>query len=217
MKKRKIYLFLILLLSVFCIGCQKGDTSGETIILLGKETYVQPFKNFVPDSLYSIFDTLFVTHRAHTHEGFIPPNIEGVYVIDPKILCYSNYCDTIHSHEAYFEITNQHNRIACINLLDGGSVITDSVFIMGNDEYFTLYYTEYKVIPNANVYPYLIRNIFIAGKKTDEGIHDVMYGTIIMGVPNIQPLYFNNFVPGNYFIYTDPDGVAANSTWPAGH
>ena len=214
MKSRKIYLFLVILLSVFCIGCQKSDTTGETIILLGEESYVKPLKNFVPDSLFTTFDTIFVTHKDHTHEGYIPPNIEGVYVIDPKIIYYSNYNDTIHSHEAYFAITDQHNRIATINLLDGGSVITDSVFIMGNDQYFTLYYTEYKIMPNANAYPYLIRNIFIAGKKTDEGIHDLMYGNIIIGVPDIQNPMFDNFVPGNYFIFSDPDGLAENSNWP---
>lgn len=214
MKTRKIYLLSVLLLSVFCIGCQKDDTTGETIILLGEETYVEPLKNFVPDSLYTLFDTLFVTHRDHSHTGYIPPNIEGVYVLDPKIICYSNYNDTIHSHEMYFEITKQHNRIACINLMDGGSVVTDSVFIMGNDQYFTLYYTEYKTMPNANTYPYLIRNVFLAGKKTDEGIHDLLYGNIIIGVPTIQNPFFDNFVPGNYFIYTDPDGLAANSSLP---
>lgn len=217
MKTRKIYFLLVVLLSVFCIGCQKGDTTGETIILLGEETYVKPLKSLVPDSLYPIFDTLFVKHKDHTHEGYIPPNIEGIYVIDPKIIRYSNYNDTIHSHEAYFEITNQHNRIACINLLDGGSVITDSVFIMGNDQYFTLYYTEYKIMPNASAYPYLTRNIFLSGKKTDEGIQDLVYGNIIIGVPTIQNPLYDNFVPGNYFIFTDPDGLAANSTWPEGH
>lgn len=214
---KKIYLFLIILLSVFCIGCQKGDTNGETIILLGKETYVQPIKDFLPDSLYTTFDTIFVTHGDHTHEGYIPPNIEGVYCVNPKMICYSNYYDTIHSHEMYFEITNQHNRIACINLLDGGSVVTDSVFIMGNDQYFTLYYTEYKIMPNANAYPYLVRNVFLAGKKTDEGISDLMYGNIILGVPDIASPFWDNFVTGNYFIFTDPDHLAENSSWPEGH
>lgn len=211
---KKIYLFLIILLSVLCIGCQKGDTNGETIILLGEESYVKPFKDFVPDSLYAIFDTIFVSHRDHCHEGYIPPNVEGVYVIDPKIICYSNYFDTIHSHNLYFKITDQHNRIANINLLDGGSVVTDSVFIMGNDPYFTLYYTEYRIMPNNNAYSYITRNIFISGKKTEEGIHDLMYGTIILRVPNPHNPYVVNFVPGNYFIYTDPDGLAENSSWP---
>lgn len=214
---RKIYLFLIVLLSVCCIGCQKGDTTGETIILLGKETYVKPIRDFIPDSLYTTFDTIFITHGDHTHDGYIPPNIEGVYYVNPKIICYTNYYDTVHSHGMYFEITNQHNRIACINLLDGGSVVTDSVFIMGNDQYFTLYYTEYKLMPNANSYPYLVRNVFIAGKKTEEGIRDLMYGNILTGIPDVHSPFFESFVPGNYFIYTDPDHMAENSTWPEGH
>lgn len=211
---RKIYLFLIMLSSVFYVGCQKGDTNGETIVLLGEESYIKPFKNFVPDSLYTTFDTIFVTHGNHSHVGLIPPNVEGVYLIDPKIIYCSNYYDTVHSHEMYFEITDQHNRIANINLRDGGSVVTDSVFIMGNDPYFTLYYTEYRIMPNNNAYSYITRNVFISGKKTDEGIHDIMYGTIIMKTPSINNPYVVSFVPGNYFIYTDPDGLAENSNWP---
>ena len=192
------------------ISCQKGDSHDETIILLGEESYVKTFKSMIPDTLYSKF----VSQMGNIYEGYIPPNIEGEYFVDPKECIHSNFNTVDHSHDMIFRITDQHNRVARIQLYDGGSVITDTVFVMGNNQFFTVYFTENKIMPHVNgTYSHIIRNVFITGEKTDYGIRNLMYGNILTSVPTISDPFVINFEPGNYFIYTDTDGFSENCDW----
>ena len=207
---KSFYLNIILALSLFLVGCQKGDQTGETIILLGEETYIKPLDSFIPDSL----QVKFKQQMGNVAEGYIPPNIEGIYVQEPKVLVHSNFNEFIHSHEMYLKVVDQHNRTATVEVYDGGGVITDTAYIMGHDQYFTLYFTELKAMPSSAAYPWILRDIIITGKKEEGGIRDMMYGTIIKQVPSSSSPWVVNFKPGHYYIYKDDDGFSENSDWP---
>ena len=210
MNVKKIFLFLIVLAFVVLTACQKRDSNGETIVVLGEETYIKPYQSFIPDSLL----TKFVSQMGGVYEGYIPPNIEGVFWVDKKVLEYSNYNMNIDSHDIYFRISKQHNRTACIELLDGGPVLTDTIYIMGNENKFTLYFTEYKTMPSNETYPFIVRNVFITGEIQNDGIHNLKYGTILTDVPEVTNPYVQNFEPGHYFIYKDRNGVSEYEDWP---
>lgn len=207
---KRLNIFLLFLLSMFCISCQKDTSDGKSIILLGKEDYIQPFQNMVPDSLL----TVFLPQMGNVAEGLIPPNIEGEYEIDKEFV-NSNYFDLFHAHEMYLKITNQHNRTAQVKLFEAGNIqFTDTVYIMGNGQYFTLYYPELRnVLVDSNTESSIVRNVIITGEKTEEGIQNLIFGTIIIEADSIYNPYVTNLTPGMYFIYKDGDGLSNNTDW----
>ena len=108
MKTIRTQLCLVVELSFLClVSCNKMTDTDETIILLGKESYVQPLIEMIPDSLQSKLLSLFGT----IPEGFIPPNIEGEYKIE-KQFCHSNFIDLSDNLDMHLRVKDQHNRVA---------------------------------------------------------------------------------------------------------
>ena len=203
----KKLLIVIALLAVVLThtNCNKSDDN-TTIVLLGTEHYVKPIAEFIPGSLQTTID-----YRLGTMpEGFFPCCVEGEYVISPTKFCYSNFVDLSNSNDIHFRISNQHNRVAKVEINEGGTVVTDTAYLMGHGQFFTLYLKEIRQQYKSSA---IERSVIIKGEKTDDGIKDLMIATIVLDASQGQNPFVGSFIPGWYFIYKDQDGLAENCDW----
>ena len=194
---------LLLSLTLLFFACTKNDTS--TLILLGTESYVEDILNTIPDTLRETFEQQF----GEIPQGHVPPKIEGDYMVAPKQRCFSNLpmwpLDVVEPNMS-LHFTNQHNRVVEINLAEELEMFTDTVYITGYDNYFTVYYQEYKslIIEGAEE-AILKRGIIIKGEMCEEGIKNLYFANIIM---DVQGVVTDELVtPGQFYIYRDGDGL----------
>lgn len=206
---RIITLFLGLFILLGFTKCDKNTYEGQTIVLLGQESYVVPLDDMIPDTL----EVEFKEHLGNLPEGYIPPNIEGEYVISPKKFLYSNVIDNMDSQDAHFRISKQHNRMAKVEINEGQTAVVDTAFIMGNGQNFTLYFIEHDRMEYYGMVFKTDRCVVISGEKTDEGIRNLRMGNIILDVDQSTNPYVGVFSPGWYFIFKDGDGLAENCEW----
>lgn len=207
--KKVLIIAVLMVVALIQSNCSKSDDM-ETIELLGQENYVLPINDFIPDSLQSKIEVQVDTMP----KGYIPCSIEGEYVISPTKFCYSNFIDLNDTQEIHFRVTNQHNRTAHVELHEGSTVVTDTAYIMGNGQNFTLYFKEKRTRSffgqNESV---LDRSVIITGEKTEAGIKDLMFTTIILAAEQGDNPLVGTFRPGWYFIYKDRDGLSENCDW----
>ena len=190
-------------------SCNKNSSYGETVILLGTESYIVTLDDMLPDSLKVVFPQ----HFGQIPEGYIPPNVEGEYKINQKEFCYSNFVNLFDNTDMYLRISKQHNRKATIEFYEGGTVITDTAYVMGYDQYFTLYFREIKEMTLSDHTAAVDRCVVFSGEKTAEGIKDLKFGSIILNAQQGDNPFIGNFIPGWYFIYRDKFGLSENCNW----
>lgn len=205
---KTLYILCFALGILTATSCKKEPTHGDSIILLGMEEYVEPIAGFIPDTLR----THFINHFGTMPEGYIPPNIEGEYLIGRMKFCHSNHVAAGDGSNMHLRITNQHNRVAHVEFDDKGTVVVDTAFIMGNGQRFTLYFTEEKHVAIQGEFS-IKRSVFITGEKTLTGIKDLRFGSIILEANDDGNVFVGGFKPGWYFIYQDEDGISENCNW----
>lgn len=206
MRKSLLFCVSFLILLFGLTECSK-DTN-ESIILLGTEYYVTPLEEIIPDSLWPKLSMMY----GGFNEGFIPPNIEGEYVINKKY-CTSNFVDLSDDQDLHIRITNQHNRVACVDFYEGGVVRTDTAFVMGTGSDFSLYFVEERRMSFLGSHSMVTRCVFFSGKKEERGVKDLYYGNVILAATRGDNPFLGTFIPGWYFVYKDEDGVSENSNW----
>lgn len=206
---RLIYLICCAFVVIMFMSCSKKTYDEESIILLGTESYVVPLNNFIPDSL----KVTFPNNIGEIPSGYIPPNIEGEYVISQKEFCHSNFINLFDKLDMHLRISKQHNRVAKVEFDEGGTVVTDTAFIMGKDQLFTLYFYEQKNMAFYGNSFRVDRCVVITGEKTDTGIKNLMFGNVILDAKQGENPFIGNFIPGWYFIYKDKDGLSENCDW----
>ncbi|MBQ6306143.1 MAG: hypothetical protein IJK78_06225 [Bacteroidales bacterium] len=206
--KKIIFIFCVITILYGLAGCQKDNGDGNDIILLGKELYVVPLGNILPDSLKLVFPA----HFGDIPKGYIPPNIEGEYAISKKEFCHSNFIELSDTLDMHLRITYQHNRVACVELHEGSTVCTDTAFVMGSGNRFTLYMVEER---NMSFYGnhFITRCVVITGEKAEQGIKNLRFGSIILSAICDENAFIGSYKPGWYFIYCDGDGLAENCNW----
>ena len=102
--------------------------------------------------------------------------------------------------------TNQHNRVVEINLIEALDMFTDTAYITGYDNFFAVYYREYKSIVIDGNEAIIERGIIIKGEMSDEGIKNLYFANIIM---NVNGDVSDDLVrPGEFYVYRDGDGLA---------
>lgn len=209
MKSLRIYIICCVIVIIGLTNCSKSTYDGDTIILLGTESYVIPLNDMIPDSLKVVFPN----YLGEIPEGYIPANIEGEYLISKKEFCHSNFVNLFDNLDMHLRITKQHNRVAKVEFYEGGTVVTDTAYIMGTDQSFTLYFTEEKEMLFMGNTAKVQRCVVITGEKTDAGISNLMFGNIILKAYQGDNPFIGNFIPGWYFIYKDEDGLSENCEW----
>ena len=203
MNKVKVYI-ACLILSAITMGCTKN--SETTVVFLGEESYVEEITNVIPDSLLNLFETYFGT----IHSGYIPPNVEGEYLITPKQRVFSNIPESqwpldIVEPNVKITLSKQHNRECIIQLDEATSTLTDTVYITGRDNFFTIYYTEEKILQHSGYEHCVIRDIIIKGEMTEYGIDNLNIASIIANVKDNSNGDIFQYKRGDFFIYKDGD------------
>lgn len=184
-------------------ACTKNDDS--TIILLGTESYVEVILDAIPDSLRTTFEQ----HFGEIPQGYVPPKIEGLFVVAPKQRCYSNATNwplNIVEPNLNLSFSNQHNSVVELNLAEATDTFTDTVYVVGYENKFTVYYQENKSMTINNDSVVLKRGIIVKGEMCDEGIKDLYFANIIMDVEGAPEVALVE--QGQFFIYKDGDGIA---------
>ena len=193
-------------------NCTKNEDS--TIILLGEEQYIDEIINVIPDSLIGVF-----TQYVKIHKGYIPPNIQGEYAFTPKERVYTNATTPwpleVVERDVMLKFSEQHNRKATFLHYEQIRTETDTVYVIGHDSYFSVYYQE-NVLLDYGLYEVKIkRGIIYSGRLMSDGIRNLFYASIIMDVDdesNGTGAYLTQPV-GTFFIYKDGDGVAEKYDW----
>ena len=215
MKKSIIFgLWLLLAGGVALTSCTKNDTS--TIVLIGTEYYIDDILSVIPDSLQTRFHSDFGGYP----EGPVPPKIEGSFVINPKQRVTSNVSGwPLQAVEpnVYLRFTGQHNGIVAMDLNEATETLTDTVFVCGNGNRFTVYYIEnkaYEMEVNNHVYQARMkRGVLLKGTMATNGITDLRFATIVLETEDNSGGLIGQYDKGSYFIYKDGDGTAESQEW----
>lgn len=194
---------LLLFAALVFQACTKNDDS--TLVLLGTESYVEDILNAIPATLRDTFEQNF----GEIPQGYVPPKIEGNFVVAPKQRCYSNVANwplDVVEPNMHLYLSDQHNSVIVFTLAEATNTFTDTVYIVGYDNKFTVYYQENKEMTINGDEVVLKRGIIIKGEICDEGIRNLYFANIVMDVIT------NSSVPlverGQFFIYKDGDGIA---------
>ena len=209
MKKTVFILATAVSLLLTTTQCKKESEAGESIILLGTESYVKKLTEIIPEAWQNDFST----NYGAIPQGYIPPNIEGEYAISPKQFVYSNFIDLSNDLNMYLKVTDQHNRVATVDFYEGETLHTDTAYIMGSGQNFSLYFVEKRTLDFNGIVSTVDRVVLITGEKTTEGIKKLRFGSMILDVREGVNPFIGTFVPGWFFICRDQDGLAENCHW----
>ena len=210
MRKVKIILYLGLIilggLSLNC--CTKNEDN--TIALIGTEYYIDDILSVIPDSL----ETRFLAEFGSIPAGYVPPKIEGSYVVSPKQCVWPL---NMVENNMWLRFSNQNNGIVTMDLNEASETVTDTVFVCGNSNAFAVYVVEdkqYEIPLNGQTYhARMKRGIVMKGIVTVDGLSDFRYATIIMESENDSNGQIEPNDIGSYFIYKDGDGIARKEDW----
>jgi hypothetical protein len=201
--KKKIKRFFFLFLLSFLFACTKNDK--DTIILIGTESYIDIITEAIPDTLREAF----CQHFGEIPQGYVPPKVEGKFVVAPKLRCFSNAVNWplgVTEPNMSLSLSNQHNSVVELNLAEATETFTDTVNVVGHDNLFTVYYQEIKTMTVNSHDMVMKRGILIKGEMCSEGIRNLNFANIIMDVQGDTENALAH--PGQFFIYKDGDGLA---------
>lgn len=209
-RKRMVFGFWLLMAgSLVLSSCMKNE--GKTIALIGTEYYIDDILTVIPESLQVEFKEAF----GDIPEGPIPENIEGSYVMNPKQRVHSNidnWYTVVVEPDVKLGFSDQHNGIVTMDLTEETNHVTDTVFVMGNGNAFTVYFIEDKTYDfpfNNNTYHVRMkRGVIMKGKVKNEGLADFQYASIILEAEDDSQGVLEQYAPGTYFIYKDGNGLA---------
>ena len=204
--RNKIFIICFLLFSL-TYSCTTNDDT--TVILLGEELYIQELTEVIPDSLINVFEE----HFGIIPAGYIPPKVEGEFVISPKQRVFSNIPESewpldIVEPNINMILSKQHNRECILQLSEGNATLTDTVYITGIDNSFAVYYTEEKVLQHSGYEHQITRNVIFKGEVTESGIEDLNIASIIVDVKDNSNGNMIQYKKGDFFLYKDGDGIS---------
>lgn len=205
----KILVSVATVLIVFLMtGCVKDGE--ETIVYLGYEDYILPIESVIPQELLDVFsDSIGEIYRGH-----IPPNVEGSFIVSPKQRVLSNNLLSwpleVVEPDMTLQISDQHNGvIVSLDCAEATATPTDSVYIMGHDNYFTIYFREIKTFESGGFETRITRGMMIVGEICPEGIKNLKYADIIISIDDNSDGLIVQYPAGQYFVYKDGNGLSA--------
>lgn len=205
--KRLVKIILsVLFVGMAAIGCSKEGN--ETIVFLGYENYIPEIEDIVPDSLLKVYrDSI-----GDFTRGNIPPNIEGTFVISPKKRVLSNNLFSwpleVVEPDLRLTFSEQHNGVAVLDFSEATDTHTDTVFIMGHNQDFTVYFNEIKPFDYEGYHVEITRAIMMTGTVDSLGIRNLNYADIILDIFDGSNGLIEQYPVGQYFIYKDGDGFS---------
>lgn len=204
----------LVLFGMMFASCTKNDET--TIVLIGEELYIDDILTVIPDTLKPAFDAVFGT----IPEGPVPPKIEGSYVVDPKQRVSTNvdiWPLTVVEPNVYLKFSEQHNGVVTMDLNEATEQMTDTVFVMGHNNDFTIYFVEDKSydVPfgEQSFHVRVKRGIIMKGAVASNGLSDFKIASIIMEAEDDSHGVIGQYAPGSFFVYRDGNGLAENFEW----
>ena len=208
MNKYRLFHIALAFISIFGLtSCLKEGT--ETIVYLGYENYIPPIETVIPQELLKVYSDSI----GELYHGYIPPNVEGSFVINPKKRLLSNNLISwpleVIEPNMTISINNQHNGVIVnFDCSEATTTSTDSVYIMGHDDCFTIYFREVKEFVDEGFTTTITRGMILTGEIHQEGIRNLRYADIIIDVNDDSNGQIVQYPKGQYFIYEDGDGIA---------
>ncbi|MBR4390878.1 MAG: hypothetical protein IKT08_02080 [Bacteroidales bacterium] len=212
----KKLIYIVFLVSVVGLSCCTPDPQ-DTIVFIGSESYVRPMTKLV-DSVSWL--NAFLSGYDNIPEGYYPPDIQGEYKISEKQFVTSNIGYDLSDPEEmdmYLKVVNQFNRVASVEFYEGSTVWTDTAYIIGSGQRFSLYFVETRELLSYGTNHIHRRLVLITGKMTEEGIKDLYFGSLILDAEEGGDPLVGAFNPGWYFIYKDKDGLSEPCDWFSHH
>lgn len=156
--------------------------------------------------------------------GVNPPNVEGVYFIDPMVAVYCEDEDEggySPGDEVYSEYIRFSNQDDVDNTLDyegeseSGTTSTEGkgAFISGSGNDFTAFFNINGEDRDENFVTFKIA-LIISGTKTSSGIKDLYYAFVM--VEKEGDTYGDLMDEGVFRVFKDEDGLSVKSSWSFG-
>ena len=206
----KIACLALVLFGMVFASCTKNDEN--TIVLIGEELYIDSILTVIPDTLKPEFDVVF----GSIPTGPVPPDIEGSYVVVQKMRVCSNvpyWPLSVVEPNVYLKFADQNNGVATMDLAEATEHMTDTVFVMGSQRNFTVYFVENKAYEIQSFHVKIKRGVIMKGAITPEGLSNFMIATVIMEAEDDSQGALSQYPPGSFFVYRDSDGLAENFDW----
>lgn len=210
--------WLLVAIGIMLGSCKKND-GPKTIALIGTEYYIgkdysiEDILSAIPDSHQQEFDSVF----GDIPDGPIPPSIAipdsimetdsvDSYVVHPNHLVGTNLWNIsspIAQRDAYMRFSEQHNGIVVVELYEESLKKTDTVYVRGNNEDFTIYFVEDKSDEHVK------RGVIMCGKVREDGLSNFRMVFVVLDAIGDQAPD-----PGTYYIYKDGDSLVERCAWP---
>ena len=210
----KIGTLALIFFGMVFASCTKNDEN--TIVLIGEERYIDDILTVIPDTLKPMFDVVF----GSIPQGPVPPKIEGSFVVDPKQRVSSNVSVwplTVIEPNLYLKFSDQHNGVVAMDLNEATEQLTDTVFVMGHNKDFTVYFVEdksYDVPFNEQSFHVRVkRGVIMKGTMNDYGMANFSIASIIMEAEDDSGGLLGQYAPGSFFVYRDGNGLAECLDW----
>lgn len=210
----KIGALALIFFGMMFASCTKNDEN--TIVLIGEERYIDDILTVIPDTLKPMFDVVF----GSIPQGPVPPKIEGSFVVDPKQRVSSNVSVwplTVIEPNLYLRFSDQHNGVVAMDLNEATEQLTDTVFVMGHNKDFTIYFVEdksYDVPFNEQSFHVRVkRGVIMKGTMNDYGMANFSIASIIMEAEDDSGGLLGQYAPGSFFVYRDGNGLAEYLDW----
>ena len=210
----KIGTLALILFGMMFVSCTKNDEN--TIVLIGEERYIDDILTVIPDTLKPMFDVVFGT----IPQGPVPPRIEGSFVVDPKQRVASNVSTwplSVIEPNVYLRFSDQHNGVVTMDLNEATEQLTDTVFVMGHHQDFTIYFVENKAydVPfsGQSFHVKVKRGVIMKGTMNDSGMANFAIASIIMEADDDSGGLLGQYEPGSFFVYRDGNGLAETLDW----
>lgn len=205
MKTKLVSILWFLSLLFWLPSCSKNDTA--TIMPIGEEEYIE-------DILSVVSDLAFWTDFGSYDDGPIPPDIQGKYLMAPKLRISTNVAglpQQLVEPNLDLCFSRQHNGIAVMGLNETTETLTDTVFVRGSGNAFTAYFIEEKstelTFPDAVYHVRIKRGVIMKGRVSEAGLSDFRMATVILEAEDDSQGVLEQYPPGSYFIYKDADGL----------
>ena len=193
--------------SSLCLGNMCPYKSGE-----------KPIDQVIPDDIRKTMEP-YIT----IYDGNNPPNIEGIYVIDPMEIVYDMTGDYEPGDKQfaiiYFETSNQNSTTntldyreqEVINGVVGSESKGEGAFISGEGNNFSVYFNTTGVT-HLDAYDVTSTHaLVISGTKTNDGIRDLRYSFVMMDKgDDPEGMIINK---GDFRVFKDGDNWAEKTHW----
>ena len=217
LRSRTLYIFLLLLAMVLTLGGCQPET-GDTIVLIGEEADFRTPQQLMEGKISIAQQEAFLSElqgMPDANTGVFPPDVMGSYKISPKQFLTSNigfdFFDD--DRDVLFRVFHQQNCLATVDFLEGEVNRIDNAYLIGQEDVFSLYFTEEREVEFMGVDYRYERLVMITGRKDSEGIRDLSFGNVILKVENGDDPLVGDFEPGWFFIYKDADGLSELGDW----